>query len=187
MKFAAFLLFGLFAVGVFAATGAQADDHDCALNFKVPTIDGETVDLEQYEGKVVLIVNVASQCGLTPQYEGLEKLYGQYKEKGLVVLGFPCNQFGKQEPGSEAEIKEFCSSKYKVTFPMFSKLEVNGEGASPLYKYLTSQDTQPVEKGAISWNFEKFLVGRDGKVVARFSPRTKPDAAELVKAIEAQL
>ncbi len=187
MKLASFLAAGLIALAMVSARADEAEDHDCALDFKVPTIDGETVDLEDYEGKVVLIVNVASKCGLTPQYDGLEKLYSEYKEKGLVVLGFPCNQFGGQEPGTETEIKEFCTSKFNVTFPMFSKLEVNGEKASPLYKFLTSQDVKPVGKGDISWNFEKFLVGRDGKVVGRFSPRTKPDADELVKAIEAQL
>lgn len=155
-----------------------------ALAFDAKTIDGADTSLGEYQGKVVLVVNVASKCGLTPQYEGLEALYQKYKDKGLVVLGFPCNQFGGQEPGSEAEIKEFCSSKYDVTFPMFSKIEVNGDGAAPLYKYLTSQSTQPVGSGDISWNFEKFLIGRDGQLLARFSPRTKPSDAELVSAIE---
>ena len=108
-------------------TMATADDHECALNFKAKTIDGKTVDLEDYEGNVVLVVNTASQCGLTPQYAGLEKLYAEYKDDGLVILGFPCNQFGRQEPGSDADIKKFCSSKYKVTFPMFSKIDVNGD------------------------------------------------------------
>ena len=121
---------------------AAADDPECALDFKAKTIDGETVDLENYEGKVVLIVNTASQCGLTPQYAGLQELYSKYKGKGMVVLGFPCNQFGSQEPGSEAEIKQFCSTKYSVSFPMFSKIEVNGDNAAPIYKYLTSKDVQ---------------------------------------------
>jgi glutathione peroxidase len=165
----------------------EATEHECALNFKVKNIDGEEVDLEDYEGKVVLVVNVASQCGLTPQYNGLQSLYKKYEEKGFVVLGFPCNQFGSQEPGTEAEIKEFCSSKHNVTFPMFSKLEVNGEGAAPLYKYLTSKDVQPAGSGKVSWNFEKFLIDRDGQLVNRFSPRTAPDDAELVKAIESEL
>ncbi|WP_442506914.1 glutathione peroxidase [Novipirellula sp. SH528] len=167
---------------------ATADDsHECALDFKVKNIDGETVDLEDYEGKVVLIVNTASECGLTPQYAGLQDLYKKYEEKGLVVLGFPCNQFGSQEPGSEADIKSFCSTKYNVTFPMFSKVDVNGKDATPIYKYLTSKDVKPAGKGKISWNFEKFLIDRDGNLVNRFAPRTTPDDAELVKAIESEL
>ena len=174
------------SLGAFA-TMATADDHECALNFKAKTIDGETVDLEDYEGNVVLVVNTASQCGLTPQYAGLQELYTKYKEKGFVVLGFPCNQFGSQEPGSEAEIKQFCSTKYNVTFPMFSKVDVNGEDAAPIYKYLTSKDAQPAGQGEISWNFEKFLIDREGNLVNRFAPRTRPDDAELVKAIDSQL
>ena len=157
---------------------AKAEDHECALDFKMKNIDGEQVDLEDYEGKVVLIVNTASKCGLTPQYAGLEDLYGKYKEKGLVVLGFPCNQFGSQEPGSEADIKEFCSTKYNVSFPMFSKIEVNGDGADPLYKYLTSKDAKPAGKGEISWNFEKFLIDREGKVRRRYSPTDTPESIE---------
>lgn len=164
-----------------------ASDHECALNFKMKNIDGESVDLEDYEGNVVLIVNVASRCGLTPQYAGLEQLYDKYKEKGFVVLGFPCNQFAGQEPGTDAEIKQFCSTRYDVSFPMFSKIEVNGDGAAPLYKYLTGKAVEPAGKGNISWNFEKFLVDRDGNLIARFSPRTKPSDAELIKAIESNL
>jgi len=166
---------------------AKAEDKDCALCSTVKTIDGKSVDLADYQGKVVLIVNVASACGLTPQYAGLQSLYEKYSDKGLVVLGFPCNQFGGQEPGSELQIQEFCSSKYKVTFPMFSKVEVNGSGAAPLYQFLTAQETKPVGSGKISWNFEKFLIGPDGKLINRFSPRTTPDDAELVKAIESAL
>jgi glutathione peroxidase len=184
-------IFALVALGLLAMTlpsvAADSDDHECALNFEMATIDGEKVDLEQYEGKVVLVVNVASKCGLTPQYAGLEKLYNEYKEKGFVVLAFPCNQFGGQEPGTEAEIKTFCSTKYDVTFPMFSKVDVNGAKAAPIYKYLTAKDLKPAGKGDISWNFEKFLIGRDGQVVGRFSPRTRPDDKELVDAITAQL
>lgn len=170
-----------------SADAGFAAEPDSALRFEMKNIDGDAVDLNDYKGKVVLVVNVASRCGLTPQYEGLEALYDKYKEKGLVVLGFPCNQFGRQEPGTEAEIKQFCTSRYDVSFPMFSKIEVNGDGAAPLYKFLTSQELEPAGKGEISWNFEKFLVGRDGKVVARFSPRTRPEDAELVSAIESQL
>ena len=182
------LFFGAFAA--MSNSESNADDaakHECALNFDVKTIDGKEVNLEDYEGKVVLVVNVASQCGLTPQYNGLQSLYKKYEEKGFVVLGFPCNQFGSQEPGTEAEIKQFCTSKFNVTFPMFSKLDVNGEGASPLYKYLTSKNVEPAGSGKVSWNFEKFLIDRDGQLVNRFSPRTAPDDAELVKAIESEL
>ena len=165
----------------------EKHDHECALNFKMKTIDGKTVDLEDYEGKVVLIVNTASQCGLTPHYKGLQGLYEKYKDKGFVVLGFPCNQFGSQEPGSDAEIAKFCSTKYSVTFPMFSKIDVNGEKAAPIYKHLTESDAKPAGKGPIGWNFEKFVIDREGQVAHRFSPRTKPESAELTKAIEAQL
>ena len=181
-------LLTLFVVGAaLASLVAQTYAADSALDFKVKSIKGDEVDLNKYKGKVVLVVNVASQCGLTKQYKELESLHETYGEKGLVVLGFPCNQFGKQEPGNEAEIAEFCSSKFNVKFPMFSKLEVNGEGAAPLYKYLTSQKTAPKDKGEISWNFEKFLIGKNGQVVARFAPATVPDAPEVLKLIEAEL
>ncbi len=179
------LVFGLMTT--MALADKHEGDHECALNFKVKTIDGETVDLEDYEGKVVLIVNVASKCGKTPQYAGLEKLYDAHKEDGLVVLGFPCNQFGGQEPGTEADIKEFCSTKYNVSFPMFSKVEVNGPNAAPIYKYLTSKSAEPVGDGKVSWNFEKFLVDRDGNLVNRFSPNASPDSPELVAAIKSEL
>lgn len=161
--------------------------HECALDFKMKTIEGKTVDLEDYEGNVVVIVNTASECGLTPHYKGLESLYGKYKDKGLVVLGFPCNQFGSQEPGSDAEIAKFCKAKYSVTFPMFSKIEVNGDGAAPLYKRLTKTTAKPKGKGPVQWNFEKFVVDREGQVAHRFSPRTKPNDDEFVKAIESEL
>ncbi len=163
------------------------EEHECALNFKAKNIEGETVDLEDYEGNVVLIVNVASKCGYTPQYTGLQKLYEEYQEKGLVVLGFPCNQFGSQEQGTDAEIKQFCSTKYNVSFPMFSKIDVNGDNAAPIYQYLTSKDAEPKGKGAVSWNFEKFLIDREGNLVHRFGSKTKPSDGELVKAIEAEL
>jgi len=168
-------------------TMATADDHECALNFKAKNIDGKTVDLEDYEGKVVLVVNTASKCGLTSQYAGLEKLYSKHKEDGLVILGFPCNQFAGQEPGSDADIKKFCSSNYKVTFPMFSKIDVNGDDAAPIYKYLTSKDVKPAGTGNVRWNFEKFLIDREGNLVNRFSPQTSPDDSELVKQIKTQL
>ena len=167
---------------------AQADESKpAALDFKVKSIAGKEVDLSQYKGKVIVVVNVASECGLTPQYEGLEALYEKYSDKGLTVLGFPCNQFGKQEPGSDAEIAQFCETNYKVKFPMFSKVEVNGEGAAPLYKHLTSLDIKPKGKGQVAWNFEKFVIGKNGEVVARFAPKTEPDDPELIKTIEAEL
>ncbi len=150
-------------------------------------IDGKDVDLSKYKGEVVLIVNVASKCGLTPQYKQLEAVYSKYKDKGFAVLGFPANQFGAQEPGTDSEIKQFCTSKYSVDFPMFSKIVVKGDGIHPLYQLLTAQETDPQEKGDINWNFEKFLVDRDGKVVKRFNPRVKPDAPEVIEAIETEL
>jgi glutathione peroxidase len=179
------LLLGMLAVSVVTAQGAESASGP--LDFQVKSITGQDVNLADYKGKVVLIVNVASKCGLTPQYEGLEAMYEKYQDKGLVVLGFPCNQFLWQEPGTDAQIAEFCSSTYKVKFPMFSKVEVNGANAAPLYKYLTSLDTKPTGKGKISWNFEKFLVGKNGEVVARFSPRTEPTASEVVAKIDAEL
>jgi glutathione peroxidase len=148
-------------------------------------IDGKDTSLKHYAGKVVLVVNVASQCGLTPQYAGLEALYQKYKDKGFVVLGFPCNDFGAQEPGTLEEIKAFCSSKYSVTFPMFSKLHVKGPEQHPLYAALTGKTG--AFPGDVKWNFGKFLLGRDGKPLSRFEPQVKPDAPELVKAIEAAL
>jgi glutathione peroxidase len=158
-----------------------------ALSFKMESLDGKPVDLKQYSGKVVLIVNVASECGLTGQYEGLQKIYDKYKDKGLVVLGFPCNQFGSQEPGSSKEISEFCKKNYGVTFDLFQKVEVNGDKACDLYRYLTSQDTKPKGKGKISWNFEKFVLNREGEVVARFAPQTEPEDAALIATIEKEL
>ena len=168
-------------------TMATADDHECALNFKAKNIDGETVDLEDYEGNVVLVVNVASKCGYTPQYAGLQKLYKEYEQKGFVVLGFPCNQFGSQEPGSDSEIKEFCSTKFNVSFPMFSKVDVNGDNAADIYKYMTAKDVKPKSKGPVSWNFEKFLIDREGNLINRYASKTKPSDGELIKAIETEL
>jgi glutathione peroxidase len=136
---------------------------------------------------VLLIVNVASECGYTPQYKGLEQLHEKYGEKGLVVMGFPCNQFGGQEPGSESDIKQFCESKYNVKFPMFSKIDVNGPKAAPLYQYLPSKDVPVKDQGPVKWNFEKFLVGRDGRVLARFRSGDKPTDAKMTQAIEAAL
>jgi glutathione peroxidase len=172
---------------VLAAPAVADDKASGPLAFTLKDIKGNPVELSKYKGKVVLLVNVASQCGLTPQYEALEALYEKHEKDGFVIIGIPANEFGKQEPGTNEEIEKFCKSKYSVTFPMMSKVVVKGEGIDPLYKYLTAQDTKPAPAGDITWNFEKFLVGKDGKVVARFAPRTKPDDPKLVAAIEAEL
>jgi glutathione peroxidase len=154
-------------------------------SFGVKTIDGKETTLADFKGKAMLIVNVASKCGFTPQYTGLEALYKKYKEQGLVVLGFPCNQFGAQEAGNEAEIKDFCSLTYEVDFPMFSKVEVNGKNAHPLYNYLKSEEKGIFGTEGIKWNFTKFLVDRKGTVLKRFAPTVKPEA--LDKDVEAAL
>jgi glutathione peroxidase len=157
------------------------------LRFTMKSLDGKHVNLEKYQGKVVLIVNVASKCGFTPQYKQLQSLYEKYRKDGLAILAFPCNQFHSQEPGTAEEIKAFCRRNYHVSFDMFAKVKINGDGACGLYKTLTSLKTKPVGPGKISWNFEKFIVGRNGEVVARFAPRTKPDDAKVVKVIKAEL
>ncbi len=154
-------------------------------DFTATTLDGREQSLAAYEGKVVLIVNTASKCGFTPQYEGLEKLHQEYGPRGLVVLGFPCNQFGAQEPGDAAEIANFCSLTYHVSFPMFAKVDVNGDNAHPLYRYLKAEKPGLLGTEGIKWNFTKFLVGKDGEVIERYAPATKPE--ELRKAIEALL
>jgi glutathione peroxidase len=151
------------------------------------TLDGEPASLGEYAGKTLLLVNVASKCGLTPQYEGLERLQKKYEDKGFTVLGFPCNQFMGQEPGSAEEIQEFCSTTYGVTFPLFEKVEVNGENRHPVYAELTAVPDATGDAGDIQWNFEKFLVSSDGAVVGRFRPRTEPESDEIVSAIESQL
>ena len=151
----------------------------------VKDIDGKETSLGAYKGKVLLVVNVASKCGLTPQYKALESTYEKYKDKGLVVLGFPCNQFASQEPGTKEEIRQFCSSKYNVTFPLFDKIEVNGANRHPLYVALAGKDSP--YPGDIKWNFGKFLIGKDGKILKRFEPRTTPDSPEVTQAIEAAL
>ena len=155
-------------------------------DFILPAIDGQAMPLSNFKGKVVLMVNVASQCGLTPQYKGLEALYQKYKDKGLVILGFPANNFGAQEPGTNEQIQSFCSLNYGVTFPLYAKVSVKGDEQTPLYQYLTQQ-ANPAAKGDIQWNFTKFLVGRDGKVVNRFEPNVIPESPELMSAIEGLL
>lgn len=151
--------------------------------FRVKTIDGQVKSLKDFEGRAVLVVNVASECGLTPQYTGLEKLQREFKDRGFSVLGLPCNQFGQQEPGTDSEIKQFCSTKYEVSFPLTSKIEVNGEDAHPLYKWLKNESG-----GAdIQWNFEKFLIGKDGRIIKRYSPKTVPEDPVLRADIRAAL
>ena len=154
-------------------------------DFSLNTIDGSPAPLAQFKGKVVLLVNVASKCGYTPQYAGLENLYEQYKDRGLVLVGVPANNFGAQEPGTNAEIKTFCTRTYNVTFPMMSKVSVKGDDKDPLYVYLT--DSGSKTGGEIKWNFTKFLIGRDGQVIARFESKVTPDAPELVSAVESAL
>ncbi|HMJ09730.1 MAG TPA: glutathione peroxidase [Pyrinomonadaceae bacterium] len=155
--------------------------------FKMKDIDGKDVKLSKYKGNVLLVVNTASKCGYTPQYEGLQAIFDKYKDRKFLVLGFPANNFGGQEPGTEAEIKEFCTLKYKVTFPMFAKISVKGEDQDPLYTYLTSKETDPAFAGDITWNFNKFLIDRDGKILARFSSKDTPESETVVTAIEAAL
>lgn len=180
------------AIALLAATATFADDKpqegpNSVLSFNVKDIDGQDVDLSQYRGDVALIVNVASECGYTPQYEGLEQIYKRYKDRGFTVLGFPANEFGQQEPGTNAEIKQFCTSKFGVTFPMFSKIIVKGPGIHPLYQFLTSEQTNPEHAGEIPWNFTKFLVNRQGEVIARFAPKDKPESEVVTQAIEQAL
>ncbi len=172
---------------MFTAASVEAAEPKSPLDHQVAAIDGKPVDLSQYKGKVVMIVNTASRCGNTKQYTNLENLNEKFAAQGLVILGFPANEFGKQEPGTNAEIADFCKAKYSVDFPMFSKIVVKGEGIAPLYQTLTAKETNPKFAGPISWNFEKFLIGRDGQVIARFSPKTNPEAPEVVTAIESEL
>jgi glutathione peroxidase len=181
------------AIGVLAlALGASAAHHESAdeeagsvFDFTLDRIDGTPQALSDYSGQVLLLVNVASQCGFTPQYEGLEQLYERYRERGFAVLGFPSNDFGQQEPGSDAEIAEFCRSKYSIRFPMFSKIRVKGADAHPLYRHLTGLP-EPVG-GEVKWNFQKYLVNRRGEVVASYGSRTEPGDEVLVSTIEALL
>lgn len=162
---------------------SDATTEKSLYEFTMKNIDGQDVKLDAYKGKVVMVVNVASKCGYTPQYEGLQALYDKNKDKGFVILGFPANNFMGQEPGTEAEIKEFCTSKYHVTFPMFAKISVKGEDQHPLYNYLTNKATDPEFAGDISWNFNKFLIDRSGKIVARFGSKETPDSDAVTVAV----
>ena len=171
----------------FTAANAQPSAPTGVLSYTVKDIDGNPVSLAKYEGKVIMIVNTASLCGNTPQYKPLEALYEQYKAQGFVVLGFPANNFGSQEPGTNLEIKQFCTGKYNVTFPVFSKISVKGADIDPLYDYLTSKTTDPKFGAPIEWNFAKFLIARDGTIVNRFPAGEHPDKPDVVAAIEAEL
>src|SRR5471030_2943843 len=169
-----------------AMAGGTKTHHDQSFyDFKMDNIEGKHVPLSKFKGKVLLVVNVASKCGNTPQYEALESLYEARKSKGFAVLGFPANNFGAQEPGTNSEIKEFCEATYKVKFPMFSKISVKGEDEHPLYKWLIANSDQP--NADIDWNFAKFVIGKDGKVAARFKARVKPDSPEVLAAIDAAM
>jgi len=171
-----------------SAEVAPAADAKSVLDFTVNDIDGNPTKLgDKFDGKVLLVVNTASKCGLTKQYDDLEAVYQKYKEKGLEVVAFPSNDFGNQEPGTDAEIKYFCSTDYKVSFPLFSKIPVKGENKAPLYDFLTDKEKHPTTGGEIGWNFTKFLVSRDGQVLARFEPKVKPTDAEVTAAIEKAL
>jgi glutathione peroxidase len=162
---------------------AEKTVYDFTLN----TIDGQPAPLSTYKGKIVLLVNVASKCGYTPQYTALESIYEKYKDRGFVIVGIPANNFGAQEPGTNEEIKTFCSSKYHVTFPMMAKVSVKGSDITPLYQFLTDKSAHPQTGGEIGWNFTKFLVGPDGKVIARFDSKVTPDSPEVTSAIEKAL
>lgn len=177
-------LAGIAALTLVSVTTFAKPKEGTIYDFKMKNIDGKEVSLSKFKGKVLLVVNVASKCGNTPQYAGLEKLYADNKDKGFAVLGFPANQFGGQEPGTDAEIKEFCKSTYDVKFPMFSKIVVKGDGINPLYTWLIQNAPYHDD---IEWNFGKFLIGRDGHVIARFNPKVKPDDPQITEAIQAAL
>jgi glutathione peroxidase len=183
------LIVGVCALVLAGGLTARAEDQKGGkvpevLSYQMKSLDGKDVDLSQYRGKVVLFVNVASKCGYTPQYEGLEKLYERYKDQGLVVVGVPANDFGKQEPGTNEQIAEFCKSNYGVTFPMLAKVSVKGAQITPLYQYLTTH-AQPT--GDVKWNFEKFLISRDGRIVGRYLSKVRPEEPQLTQAIETEL
>ena len=170
-----------------AACASLSAEPKSIYDFTMRSIDGEQVSLKSYHGKVVLLVNVASKCGFTPQYAGLEALYEKYKDRGLVIVGVPANNFMSQEPGTDEEIKKFCTNKYNVTFPMMSKVSVKGDDKTPLYVFLTGKDSDPQFGGDIKWNFTKFLFDRNGNPVARFEPNVTPDSPQVTAAIESAL
>lgn len=174
-------------IGAICLMSAALFGASNVYEFTMNSIEGQPMPLAKFEGKVMLIVNVASKCGFTPQYEGLEAVYEKYKSQGFVIVGVPANNFMAQEPGTNEEIKTFCSTKYKVTFPLYSKVSVKGEDKAPLYQFLTDTGANPKTGGEIKWNFTKFLVDRNGKVIARFEPAVKPESPEVTTAIEKAL
>ena len=174
----------IFMIIPISIVGTESGEAKSIYDFVIEDIDGNDVPLGNFRGKVVLIVNVASKCGFTPQYEGLQALYEQYGTQGLVILGFPANNFLRQEPGTNAEIKTFCSINYGVTFPMFAKISVKGKDIHPLYEFLTNKKTNPKFSGSIKWNFAKFLINREGSIVARFKPKADPNSTVVIRAIE---
>lgn len=180
-------LFAVVAGAVFEGQDTKGPNVPKVLQFKMKDINGKTVDLAKYKGKVVMVVNVASECGYTPQYRGLQGLHDKYGKQGLVILGFPCNDFGGQEPGDEAKIAAFCDKNYGVKFDMFSKVAIDGSAPSPLFAFLTSKTENPQFGGPVRWNFEKFLINRAGNVVARYESSIEPDAPEVVEKITAEL
>ncbi|MEZ5425470.1 MAG: glutathione peroxidase [Pyrinomonadaceae bacterium] len=183
------LIFGLLfgGIAVFQTISANSPASSTIYQFSAMDIDGKDVLLKQYQGDVLLIVNTASKCGYTPQYQGLQAIYDKYKDKGFKVLGFPANNFNGQEPGTNEEIKDFCTLKYKVSFPMFAKISVKGDDIHPLYKFLTDKGTDPEFGGEITWNFNKFLINDKGEIVARFSSKDEPESEVVINAIEKQL
>ena len=176
------MLMAILMFGAVAAPGGKS-----VYDFTMNSIDGEPTSLSKFQGKVVLLVNVASRCGFTPQYSALEKVYEQYKDRGFVIIGIPANNFGGQEPGSNQEIKTFCSAKYNVTFPLMAKVSVKGDDKTPLYQFLTDKSANPAVGGEIQWNFTKFLIAPDGHAVARFEPDITPDSPQVIAAIEKEL
>jgi glutathione peroxidase len=180
-----FLLPALAAIAL--VCGAAYAAGNTIYEFTINSIDGQPVSLDQYKGHVVMLVNVASRCGYTPQYKALESTYEKYRDRGFFIVGIPANNFGGQEPGTNQEIKTFCSTKYNVTFPMMAKVSVKGADITPLYQYLTNKSENPLTGGEIQWNFTKFLIGPDGRPVARFEPEVTPDAPQVISAIETAL
>jgi len=184
---------GAFFISVYAFNGNESSasnvepKENSIYEFTVTNIVGEEVNLDKYKDKVLMFVNTASECGYTPQYKGLQAIYDKYKDQGFVVLGFPANNFGGQEPGTEKEIKEFCTLKYKVTFPMFAKISVKGDDQHPLYNFLTNEKTNPKFSGDVTWNFNKFLTNQKGEIIARFSSKEVPESKEVTGAIEKAL
>jgi glutathione peroxidase len=188
LKFALLLAaISFFSFLVFQSFKAENNNKKSIYDFTMKDIDGHSVSLSQYKGKVVVFINVASKCGFTPQYESIEKFYETYKDKGVVVLGFPANNFFGQEPGTDEEIKTFCTSKYNVTFPMFSKISVKGDDMNPLYQFLTKKELNGSTDNSVKWNFHKIIVDKSGKVVTEFSSKTKPTDEEFLKTIDALL